>query len=161
MKFIGANSLSRTIRATSGPARRRLESQCIAIPGLSANSYGKFKRKTVQHLLENTTLKFEKEIGIWHDVLNNSLSKHSSNFNRTLSAKQLIGSWRNIRKYVWFCFAHDTVRETSFSSCALLKYQLSTYWNILFPILKTRKLVWLKNITSFINQQARNWSPSL
>ena len=156
MKFIGASSLSRTIRATSGPARRRLKSQCIAIPGLSANTYGKFKRKTVQHLLENTTLKFEKEIVIWHDVLNNSLSKHSSNFNRPLSPKQLIGQ---LKKYpqirlVVFCPRHGA--RDIFQQLCSAKIPTFNVLKYTFPDFRTPNLVWLKNITSFINQQARN-----
>ena len=139
MKFIGASSLSRTIKATSGPARRRLESQCIAIPGLSANTYGKFKRKTVQHLLENTTLKFEKEIVIWHDVLNNSLSKHSSNFNRPLSPKQLIGQ---LKKYpqirlVVFCPRHGA--RDIFQQLCSAKIPTFNVLKYIFPDIKNAK----------------------
>ena len=105
MKILGASSLYWTIRKQTNPTTKsQLERNCIAIPGLSVNPYARNKKKTIQHLLENTTAKYE-DVAIWHDTVNNSLSKHHSNYNRPLSTKQLIRQLENYPqiKLVVFC----------------------------------------------------------
>ena len=104
MKILGASSLYWTIRKQTNPTTKsQLERNCIAIPGLSVNPYARNKKKTIQHLLENTTAKYE-DVAIWHDTVNNSLSKHHSNYNRPLSPKQLIRQLENYPQIKWVVF---------------------------------------------------------
>ena len=53
-------------------------------------------KKIVQNLLSKD-LKYEKDIAIWHDVLNNSISKHDSINFRALSVLDLIEKMKNLQ----------------------------------------------------------------
>ena len=64
----------------------------FSIPGLSLNP----KKKIVRNLLSKD-LKDEKDIVIWHDVLNNSISKHDSNNFRALTVLDLIETLKNLQ----------------------------------------------------------------
>ena len=69
--------------------RNQLIDTYLAIPGLSFNPNAVNPRKTVQHYFESF-LYHQLNIVIWHDVINNSVSRHrSNNFNR-LSEDKLV-----------------------------------------------------------------------
>ena len=89
--ILGASSLSRVIEKVDN-SKRTLKTK-TAIPGLSFNQNNKNDLKVILTLLSKGRLskisKKEKFI-IWHDAVNNSLSRHPSNFNTRLTPKQLI-----------------------------------------------------------------------
>ena len=60
-----------------------------ALPGLSFNSNALKVRKTAQFQL-SLFFREKKRLFIWHDVVNNSLSRHRSNNNKLLTPSQLI-----------------------------------------------------------------------
>ena len=73
-------------------SKRTLKKTITAIPGLSFNQNNKNDLKVIPTLLSKGRLskisKKEKFI-IWHDAVNNSLSRHPSKFNTRLTPKQL------------------------------------------------------------------------
>ena len=60
-----------------------------ALPGLSFNPNALKVRKTAQFQLSNF-FRDKKRLVVWHDVVNNSLSRHRSNNNKSLTPSQLI-----------------------------------------------------------------------
>ena len=76
MVFIpAASSLHHALETLTPDEKERYESKFFSIPGLSLNPNTKNPRKIVQNLLSKD-LKDKKDIVIWHDVLNKSISKH-------------------------------------------------------------------------------------
>ena len=69
--------------------KEQYKDKTYTIPGLSLNPNTKNPRKIVQNLLSKD-MKDEKDIVFWHDVLNNSISRHGSNNFRALSVSELI-----------------------------------------------------------------------
>ena len=57
-------------------------------PGLSFNFNARDSQKTIQYYLHHF-LSNRKYLVIWHDAINNSISKHRSKNNRSLSTDQL------------------------------------------------------------------------
>ena len=102
MHIIGASSLAAAVNTLPGGVFRRR--RCItALPGFhfiqhSAN----FPHKTLQHQLRlilrfralPNQQYFRPQIIIWHNVINNSLTPHSSNFHRALCPHALIHELR-------------------------------------------------------------------
>ena len=71
------------------PKINQLLKKVYSIPGLSLNIHAKNPKRVVQNLIEKD-FKDEKELIIWHDVINNSICKHESNFYRALSVIDLV-----------------------------------------------------------------------
>ena len=90
--ILGALSLSRVLGKIDYNSRRTLKKTITAIPGLSFNQNNENDLKVFLTLLSKGRLlknsKTENFI-IWHDAVNNSLSRHASNFNTRLTPKQL------------------------------------------------------------------------
>ena len=63
---------------------------CFSVPGLSFNDKAINRHKTLQNLLTRRSLSKVKNIIIWHDVINNSISPHRSNNYQPSSIDQLI-----------------------------------------------------------------------
>ena len=101
MFIFGASSLAASLKTLPGGVFRRRR-HLIALPGLHLiQSSAKFPHKTLQHQLRlvqrfqsNNSQHCRPKIIIWHDVVNNSLSRHSSNFNNPLSPTALIHELR-------------------------------------------------------------------
>ena len=97
MLIFGASSLAAVNTLPGGVFQRRRH--LTALPGLHLiQSSVKFRHKTLQHQL-GLVLRFRSQTNqqqyrlkkiIWHDVINNSLKPHSSNFNNPLSPPALI-----------------------------------------------------------------------
>ena len=87
--ILGASSLHHALESLSKKARKRLADRVFTLPGFSCNPNALNKRKTVQFLL-NTCFKHKRELIIWQDVVNNSLSEHPSNSNNPLTPQQFI-----------------------------------------------------------------------
>ena len=103
--ILGASSLHHALGSLSKKAQKRLASRVFTIPGLSCNPNAVNKRKTVQYLLKNC-FKSKRDLIVWHDVVNNSLSEHRSNGNNPLTAQQLqnvLTTFRDRIKAVVYC----------------------------------------------------------
>ena len=87
--IIAASSLHQALETLTPEEKEQYKDKPNTIPGLSLNLNTKNPRKIVQNLLSKD-LKDENRIVIWHDVLNNSISRHGSNNFRALSVSELI-----------------------------------------------------------------------
>jgi hypothetical protein len=87
--ILAASSLHHALETLTLDKKEPIESKLFSIPGLSLNKNTKNPKKIVQNLLVND-LKDKENIFIWHDVLNNSISRHESNNFRSLTVPELI-----------------------------------------------------------------------
>ena len=87
--ILAASFLHHAIETLTPDIKQRYKDKIYSIPGLSLNPNTKNPRKIVQNLLAKD-LKEKKDIVIWHDVLNNSISRHDSNNFQALTVPQLI-----------------------------------------------------------------------
>ena len=85
---LGASSLDHALRKLSAPSQKRVKETCFTKPGLSFNFNARDSQKTIQYYLHHFLSNW-KDLVIWHDTINNSISKHRSNNNRSLSTDQL------------------------------------------------------------------------
>ena len=76
--ILAASSLHHAIETLTPDEKERYESKIFSIPGLSLTPLTKNPKKIVQNLLSKD-LKDKNNIVIWHDVINNSISRHHSN----------------------------------------------------------------------------------
>ena len=88
MIVVGASSLRRTLDYLPYDLRVKYRRFTFAKSGLSLNPNNVSKLKKLQWLLRNGSLK-SREIILWHDVTNNSITKHPKNFNTKCSPEQL------------------------------------------------------------------------
>ena len=86
--ILGASSLDHALRILSAPSQKRVKETCFTKPGLSFNFNASDSQKTI-HFYLHYFLSNRKDLVIWHDAINNSISKHRSNNNRSLSTDQL------------------------------------------------------------------------
>ena len=86
--ILGASSLDHALRKLSAPSQMRVKETCFTKPGLSFNFNARDSQKTIHYYLHHF-LSSRKDLGIWLDAINNSISKHRSNNNRSLSTDQL------------------------------------------------------------------------
>ena len=94
--IVAASSLHHALETLTTEEKEYFNDKLFTIPGLSLNPNTKNPRKIVQNLLSKD-LKDKKDIVIWHDVLNNSISKHDSNNFRALSVLDLIETVKNLQ----------------------------------------------------------------
>ena len=96
--IIGASSLDDTIRKIPYWKRRQLFGQSYTIPGLSFNPRTNKWFKVLQNLLSGRGILAKKhKIVIWHDVISNSISKHSSNNYTRYRVEELVKTIRNFK----------------------------------------------------------------
>ena len=89
--IIAASSLHHSVNTLPLTLQKRLDDTFKAVPGLSFNLNANNRQKTVQYLLSNSPkCMIEKNFTIWHDVINNSFSKHRSNNDNPLTTESLI-----------------------------------------------------------------------
>ena len=93
--IIAANSVDHALDTLSPENRKNYNEKIFSIPGLSPNPNTKNPKKIVQNLLSKD-LSDKRDIVIWHDVLNNSISKHESNNYRPLTVPQLVEILKSI-----------------------------------------------------------------
>ena len=94
--ILAASSLHHALETLSPEQKEQIKEKTYTIPGLSLNPNTKNPKKVVQNLLSKD-LKDKKDIVIWHDVLNNSISKHDSNNFRALSVLDLIETLKTLK----------------------------------------------------------------
>ena len=95
--ILAASSLHHALETLPPEKRDQYKEKIFSIPGLSLNPHTKNPRKIVQNLLSKD-LKDKTNIVIWHDVLNNSISRHHSNNFCALSVSELIEILKHIQK---------------------------------------------------------------
>ena len=87
--ILAASSLHHALETLTPDKKEPIQSKIFSIPGLSLNKNTKNPKKIVQNLLISDQ-KDKENIVIWHDVLNNSISRHDSNNFRSLTVPELI-----------------------------------------------------------------------
>ena len=89
--IIAASSLHHSVNTLPLTLQKRLDVTFKAVPGLSFNLNANNRQKTAQYLLSNyPKCMIEKNFITWHDVINNSLSKHRSTNDNPLTPESLI-----------------------------------------------------------------------
>ena len=76
--IVAASSLYHSLKDLEQEERRKTQQKVYAVPGLSLNPNTLNRGKDLRVLLELQPLA-SKQITIWHDVLNNSISSHRTN----------------------------------------------------------------------------------
>ena len=97
--ILAASSLHHAIETLTPDKKERYKEKIYSIPGLSLNPNTKNPRKIVQNLLAKY-LKEKKDIVIWHDVMNNSISRLNSNNFQALTVPQLIDVLKGLQNKV-------------------------------------------------------------
>ena len=87
--IVAASSVDHALETLNPENRKNYNERVYSLPGLSLNVNTKNPKKIVQNLLSKE-LSDKTDIVIWHDVLNNSISKHESNNFRPLTVPQLL-----------------------------------------------------------------------
>ncbi len=88
--ILGASSLHRAIKELPINTQKRLRTTVYTSPGLSFNQVNaKNKSNTVQHLVRKF-FSDKENLLIWHDVVNNSLSKYPGNNFTALSPSKFL-----------------------------------------------------------------------
>ena len=87
--ILAARSVDHALDTLNPENRKTYKEKLFSLPGLSFNPNTKNPRNIVQNLLSKG-LAEKTDIIIWHDVLNNSISKHESNNYRALTVPQLL-----------------------------------------------------------------------
>ena len=86
--IVGASSLHVTVESTTYKFRKTIRNFITAIPGLSFCHNSRLKN--LQHLLSQGKLKYQHNLLLWHDLINNTLSPHSSNNHKPWTPQQLV-----------------------------------------------------------------------
>ena len=81
-------SLERALQNMHFDDRKPLQTYITAIPSLSLNPYAQSDTIKLSFLLDHRSLKKTIQLGIWHDILNKSLTPHKSNTNPALTPKE-------------------------------------------------------------------------
>ena len=87
--IVAASSVDHALETLNPENRKNYNEKVYSLPGLSLNVNTKNPKKIVQNLLSKE-LSDKTDIVIWHDVLNNSISKHESNNFHPLTVPQLL-----------------------------------------------------------------------
>ena len=93
--ILGASSLHHALETLSPDEKHARKQQIFTIPGLSLNYFARNPQKIVQNLLSKDFPE-KTDIVIWHDVINNTLSKHKSNNYRPLSVNELLDVFKSL-----------------------------------------------------------------
>ena len=88
--IVGASCLSRAFGQLDKKQKTSLTSKITAIPSLSLNPNVNFQLKSLQFLLNNGSLGSKNNLVLWHDIINDSLTKHKSNGYTALHPKALV-----------------------------------------------------------------------
>ena len=79
--IIGASCLHKLTQSLTYNNRKKFKAQSTSISGLSLNLNARNPLKVVKNLFKNQgVLRQRKDIIIWHDIINNSITAHSSNY---------------------------------------------------------------------------------
>ena len=96
MFIVAASSLHHAIQTLPKNSRKRLNTYVLAIPGATLQTFVRNRNKSLSFLLQYPLRKSENII-LWHDIINNTISQHKSNFYKPWSPQELIGSVLKIK----------------------------------------------------------------
>ena len=105
VRILAASSLHHAIETVKPEDQKLAKEKVYSNPGLSLNIHAKNPKKVVQNLIEKD-FKDEKDLIIWHDVINNSICRHKSNSYRALSVSDLVDvlkSYQNRTRALVYC----------------------------------------------------------
>ena len=108
--ILAASSVDHALDTLNPENRKTYKEKIFSMPGLSLNPNTKNPQKILQNLLSKD-LAEKTNIIIWHDVLNNSISKHESNNYRALTVPQLLDilkSFENKLRALVYCHRFRT-----------------------------------------------------
>ena len=88
MLILGAISLHHAISSLPDNSKRRYRNIVYTLPGLSLNPWSRNHKKNIQYQLKHN-FSDEKNVILWHDVVNNSTTPHPSNNNQPLSLESV------------------------------------------------------------------------
>ena len=94
--ILAASSLHHAIKTLPEALQDHYKKGILALPGLSFNPNALKVRKNAQFQLSHF-FRDKKRLVIWHDVVNNSLSRHRSNNNKPLHLRSLLKCLKSIR----------------------------------------------------------------
>ena len=100
MFILAASSLHPALKKLSPASQKRVSQSCLAIPGLSFNQNAVNVCKTCQYQLDHYLLN-RTDIVIWHDAVNNSISRHRSNNFNALTPNQLKKILLNYKRNIY------------------------------------------------------------
>ena len=95
VNILAASSVDHALDTLNRESRKNYREKIFSITGLSVNHYLKNPKKIVQNVLSKGLVE-KNDYVIWHDVLNNSISKHESNNYRALTVPQLLEKLKSI-----------------------------------------------------------------
>ena len=110
VRIVAASSLHHAIETINTENYTAIKEKVYSIPGLSLNIHAKTPEKVVQNLIEKD-FKDEKDLIVWHDVINKTICNHESNFSRALSVPTLIEvlkSYQNRIRALVYCQRDQT-----------------------------------------------------
>ena len=87
--IVGASSLKRALDDLDEDLQNALSTVVTAIPSLSLNPNVADTSLRLDHLLERGYLKNQSNLVLWHDLLNNSLTKHHTNKDTAIEPSDL------------------------------------------------------------------------
>ena len=99
VRILAASSLHHAIETLNPEYQKAFKEKVYSIPRLSLNINAKNSQKIVQNLIEKD-FEDEKDLIIWHDVINNSICKHKSNFYRALSVIDLVNVLKSYQRRI-------------------------------------------------------------
>ena len=115
--IVGANCLSRAFEQLDKKQKTSLTSKITAIPSLSLNPNVNFQLKSLQFLLNNGSLRSKNNLVLWHDIINNSLTKHKPNGYKALHPKALVEILESYTSRISaFLYCHRTGAPDIFST---------------------------------------------
>ena len=103
MFILAASWLRQTLKTLSSTLQKRVLQSCIAILGLSFNDKATNAHKTHQFQVDHD-LSTEESIGIRHDAVKNSISKHRSSNFIALTPNQLKNIFVNYNHNIYAIF---------------------------------------------------------
>ena len=87
--IVESSSLKRALDDLNQDVRNALNTVVTAIPSLSLNPNVSDTSLQLDHLLERGYLKNQSNLVLWHDLLNNSLTKHHTNNDTAIEPSDL------------------------------------------------------------------------
>ena len=113
--ILGASSLHHALEKLPAKAKKRYAKIVYTAPGLSFNPSGKNPRKTVQFILKHF-FPYRRDLVIWHDVLNNSISQHVSSNYTFLTPQELVNTLNSFGQKLQLCFTADVTARKTFTA---------------------------------------------
>ena len=157
--ILAASSLHHALETLTDEEKTRYHDKVFSIPDLSLNKNTKNPKKIVQNLLAND-LKGKENIVIWHDVLNNSISRHDSNNFCSLSVLEIIEVLKSFQdKLCALVYCHRYRTPDIFEQLKLLEVDLHVkVFNIVKDFISPKKQ---KNAELLKKFKALHQSPEL